>query len=163
MESVKGEGLNRPQIGAEIMRNTIKIIGILALFILIGSIIIAGDLKDKSSTKKLKEEVSLAWKERKGTELIWEGEKSVVAGAARYYGRYEGAVVFCLNRPLPMGMNITVAGERFKWGNIFLIFAYQDDEFYTLEEAYEQGVLTQDHVKQIAETHSKYREMDYAK
>jgi len=79
----------------------------------------------------------------------------------RYYGSYDGAVAVMLRGSkleyTPAFYSETVAGSiiRCNYGNSVMI--WKDGSFFTMQEAYDQGILTVDQVEEIA----NYRYIEY--
>ena len=94
-------------------------------------------------------------------EFLSDYPKATVKDAwiVKYYGTYNGCVV------VMMGDNYTgytdalwgmeVAGVAFKFKDGNSIRAWKDGKFYTLQAAYEQGLLTQEDLTNIADIHEK--------
>lgn len=98
---------------------------------------------------EVKAEMEAAWLKQNGRELPWNGEDG-------YYGVYNGAVVYLESGPLTAVTEKEVAGETFVWPRSFVIYVYKDGEFYDLETAYENGLLTKKNIKSIAKRHDEY-------
>jgi len=84
----------------------------------------------------------------------------------KYYGTYDGAAPVIMQ-----GTNIdyateiceeTVAGYTFIYPCYNLITVWKDGEFYSLQEAYDLGILTEEQIGQIANVNFiKYDMMEY--
>ena len=97
----------------------------------------------------LKEEVGNAWLEERGREISW----YEAGGSNRYYGTYGEAVAIFSPGITDAIWEINVAGESLMWHSGFSISVYKEGKFCSLEEAYENGILTQENVKSIADYH----------
>ena len=116
-----------------------------------------GNKASAELTDKLRSEIVEKWREKTGLEAQWDGKSG-------YYGTYNGIVVFN-NNGIDYGVGvmyldaitkITVGGMDFSWPNAFTIYAYKDGQFYNLETAYENGLLTKKNIERIAEHHEEY-------
>lgn len=81
-----------------------------------------------------------------------------------YYGTINDCIVLIIF-PAPNTMKPAVlwrqriAGYEFEWGSpINGFYVYRDRDACTLQEAYEQGWLTEEHIGEIHERHIEYRE-----
>ncbi len=79
----------------------------------------------------------------------------------RYYGEYNGSVAIMFRVPIA-GMvvrrDVKVAESVFRYSTPIDIIIWKNGKFFSLEEAYNQGVLTKKEIASIAEIHkeSKY-------
>ena len=76
----------------------------------------------------------------------------------RYYGMYHEYIILFSAGEMRVNTEITVAGETFFHGDCFNIYAYKDGELYTLQEAYEKGILNEEDIKDIAEYHRQFED-----
>ena len=75
-----------------------------------------------------------------------------------YYGVYGGAVPVMMNGMVAFPDIVTeeeVAGFHFKYGNTNTIKIWKNGTFYSLKEAYEQGVLTAEQIGILAGIHAE--------
>ena len=75
----------------------------------------------------------------------------------RYYGEYSDCVPVMFLEPIPgviMDIDIEVAGSVFHYTDPIEITVWKDGEFYTLQEAYDQNLLTKEQIATIASIHS---------
>ena len=71
-----------------------------------------------------------------------------------YYGTINGyIIIFGEPADVCVSSRMTVADCVFEYGTPFKIYAYRDGEVWTLREAYEEGLLTKDHIKLLEERH----------
>lgn len=107
--------------------------------------------KDTFSDEK-KEELTASLIEKYGREFIWDN-------ACQYTGTINGFdLCMIVNFGLTVGdmyFTMEVADRTFQWDDPFDIYLHRDGEFCTLKEAYEQGLLKKDHVRQIQEAHNE--------
>ena len=59
-----------------------------------------------------------------------------------------------------VGRLLDIAGYTFEYSKPFALYAYCEGVFTPLEEAYDNGVITQTHISQICEYH-KTKRFDY--
>ena len=96
---------------------------------------------------KLWTEIQAAWQDEHKVKIPWDGERG-------YYGIYQEDVVVWIERGVTQAtVKRKVAGEVFWWSSGFVIRAYHDGEFLCLEEAYEEGWLTQKDIVTLAKIH----------
>ena len=104
-------------------------------------------------------EAEEAWLKQKEAYIFWDDEAFGWYGHCRYYGTYGNAVVFMEEIGVHSPQEIlSVAGESFYWLDDFRIRVYHEGKIHTLEEAYEQGILTRWNVKKVAKIHRRYDE-----
>lgn len=109
-------------------------------------------------SSELKEEVEKAYKEQKGRDLYLSLEAMRFwrePGCTRYYGTYRGAVVFISPSVAELFYEMEIEGEKFEW-YVNKEVVYKDGKFMTLEEAYEQGILTHADIKRIMRYENLY-------
>ena len=72
-----------------------------------------------------------------------------------YYGVYSGAVPVMMDAPFvaypTIETIVEVAGYRFEYGNTNTMKVWKNGTFYSLKEAYEQGVLTAEQIGTLAD------------
>lgn len=82
---------------------------------------------------------------------------------AWYYGTINDCIVIFSEAQLTAERNLWVADYVFTWRMWFNILVYKDGECCLLEEAYEKGWLTKEHIAQLHERHGEIEaEMDQA-
>ena len=71
-----------------------------------------------------------------------------------YYGTINGYIII-LSEPgdVCVACQMKVADCTFEYGYPFEIYAYKDGQVWVLQEAYEKGLLTKDHIKLLEERH----------
>lgn len=74
----------------------------------------------------------------------------------RYYGTYDGHIVYFVETPLDAMHEIVLGNQTIMHGNVFVIWVYSDGELCELEEAYHNGLLTDDHISLINQYHKEY-------
>lgn len=74
---------------------------------------------------------------------------------AWYYGTINGCIVTFLETSLQAEHTIKVADCLFMYRTSFVIPVYKDGAVCTLEEAYEKGWLTQEHIAQLHVRHGQ--------
>jgi len=70
-----------------------------------------------------------------------------------YYGTYNGCIAVMIYGYGPydfLGLTVTVAGVEFYYGDGHRIGAWHDGSFYSLDSAYEKGLLTKEDLRNIA-------------
>lgn len=78
----------------------------------------------------------------------------------RYYGEYNGCYVFFRSGIADATETKLIAGCYFYHTKLFNLYAYKDGVFYSLEEAYEKGLITQKQVKKVMYVHDEYTEIE---
>ncbi len=101
--------------------------------------------------RAIKSEIEEAWQKEMGKEL------NLDYGPYGYYGTYDGAVAFFSYGPTDRMWKISVAGIDFEWGSGANLWVYKEGIFYSLEEAYELKLLTEQNIKLISEYHERFR------
>ena len=96
-----------------------------------------------------KTEIESAWLKEKGTKLNLDEYE--------YYGTYDDAVVFFSYGMLAVMWQINVAGVEFSWPTNGNLHVYKAGKFYSLEEAYESGLLTKGNIISISIHHKWYQ------
>ena len=111
-------------------------------------------------SREKKREIRDAWLEKTGEDIAWYHKNFNVPTGMRYYGTYSGYTVFFKSGSTTDRDNtdLTVAGQEFKYGSPFTIWAYKDGEFYDLEYAYNNGLLSRGQIRAIAKYHEKFQE-----
>ena len=103
---------------------------------------------------KMREEVEKAYEWRYEEEInLLEAEESDIFGT-RYYGTYNGAVVFVPQVEADSMSRIEIDGEVFEWYDGRTV--YKDGKFVTMEEACGQGILTLKDIKIILRVDKHY-------
>lgn len=93
--------------------------------------------------------IAVAWLSANGYDLKWDGE-------ALYYGIIGNCGVFLLNGPIADETVMEVAGFSFWHSGSFQIYAYDGEKFFTLQEAYQSGLLSATEIETIHNVHSQY-------
>ena len=140
-------------------RMTMKKCYYILLMLLLGGLSVAGMRIQELSQELKKVEAEEAWPKQKEAYIFWDDEAFGWYGHCRYYGTYGNAVVFMEEIGVHSPQEIlSVAGESFYWLDDFRIRVYHEGKIHTLEEAYEQGILTRWNVKKVAKIHRRYVE-----
>lgn len=108
--------------------------------------------------KRVERELQKAALERWGHEFSWtqlDSEGNLSEGGSRYYGIYGDCVAVFQPTMLCWVETKQVADSEFTHSSSFVIWIYHDGEFCTIEEAWEQGLLTKEQVALMAEYHEK--------
>ena len=114
-------------------------------------------LPPKSVEKELQKAALQNW----GHEFFWtqlDSEGNLREGGSRYYGIYGDCVAVFQPTMLCWVETKQVADSEFTYSSSFVIWIYHDGEFCTIEEAWEQGLLTKEQVALMAEYHEKATE-----
>lgn len=103
---------------------------------------------------KMKDEVETAYERTYEEEInLLAAEESGFFGT-RYYGTYNGAVVFVPRVEAESMSRIEIEGEVFEWYDGRTV--YKDGRFLKMEEACAQGILTLNDIKKILRTDKLY-------
>lgn len=110
-------------------------------------------LSDELKTK-IKNKIVLKYDEV----ICWEGV--LVDWAEPYYGTINDCIIvqYAGTDRMSIGMErgyIEIAGHAFESPNYIGLYAYRDGEVCKLQEAYEQGWLTKEHIGKIHERHKE--------
>ena len=106
-------------------------------------------------------QISRDWEIFNNTPLAWQYQD--LDHYALFYGRYNGSIVLLISGEHIEIMPIfkhDIAGYTFEYSKPFALYAYCEGVFTPLEEAYDNGVITQTHISQICEYH-KTKRFDY--
>ena len=96
--------------------------------------------------KAVKAEIEEAW--------LFTYEREMDIDYFDYYGTYNGVVVFFGEGQTTASWSTNVAGVEFYWPpNAASIEVYKDGLIYSLEKAYEDGLLTERNIKSISRRH----------
>lgn len=115
------------------------------------------ELPPKRVEKELQEAALHKW----GHEFFWthlDSEGNLSEGGSRYYGIYGDCVAVFQQTMLCWVETKQVADSEFTHSSSFVIWIYHDGEFCTIEEAWEQELLTKEQVALMAEYHEKAEE-----
>ncbi len=77
-----------------------------------------------------------------------------------YYGTYNGCSVFFQSTTLKAETEKRVAGESFCHSTSFMLIAYRDGQWKSIEDAYDFYWLTKADVEQVARIHGKYERLE---
>ena len=119
----------------------------IVIILLLCGILIALGIKSSSFKfpKAVKAEIEEAW--------LFAYEREINLDYREYYGTYHGAVFFFCEGMTDGVWQISVAGKEFKWPGGASIMVYKDGLIYSLEKAYEDGLLTERNIKSISRRH----------
>ena len=111
---------------------------------------------DGTLSDQMKEEIREAYAKKLGTPPGWydEGEKY----GLRYYGTYNDYTIIFEKFWLECESRLELANYEIKYSSSFRLWAYQDGEFYDIEDVYNQGLITDEDVKSIYEAHCRDQE-----
>ena len=124
---------------------------IIILLLLCGVLIALGIKADSFKfPKAVKAEIEEAW--------LFAYEREMDLDYCEYYGTYNGAVVFFVKGNTDEIWHISVAGAEFKWTSGASIKVYKEGRFYSLEKAYEDGLLTERNIKSIFRRHERNKD-----
>lgn len=70
-----------------------------------------------------------------------------------YYGSYDGYDVLFSAGMMTVISSIEIAGEDFKYGSSFNLYAYRDGEFRYLKDVYEDGLISEASIAELAKKH----------
>ena len=101
-----------------------------------------------------KEQLDNAFLLQSNDSFCWE---SPVAYGDPYYGSINGCMILKTDQ-VAVGMEIgriEIADHIFYWDGPFRLYAYREGEFCLLEEAYERGWLTEEHIEKIYREHQE--------
>ena len=121
----------------------------IVILLLFCGVLIAFGIKANSFKfpKAVKAEIEEAW--------LFAYEREIDLDYREYYGTYSGAVVFFGEGQTDGFWRISVAGVEFKWTSGANITVYKEGRFYSLEKAYEEGLLTEGNIKSISRRHER--------
>lgn len=79
------------------------------------------------------------------------------AFAERYYGTFSGYDIVFMPTSLMWVETQTIGGESFTHSSSFVIYAVKDWQIYRLEDVYEQGLISQENIAQLAQIHREWK------
>ena len=87
-------------------------------------------------------------------------EKDFTLGTFHYYGTAKGyhIIFFTGQVVMPMMSEKTIADSTFSYNCIFRLYAYRNNRFIDLEEAYEKGLISKEAIAKAAELHQAEKE-----
>ncbi len=104
---------------------------------------------DSNTDLDMRQRISEFWTVQYGCELNWNGE-------ALYYGIIGNCGIFLLNGPIPDETVMEVAGFDFWHSGSFQIYAFDGENLFTLQEAYQNNLLSDAEIETIYNVHSRY-------
>ena len=107
-------------------------------------------------TMARKTEIEAAWKAEFGGSLQWEASFPT---HDRFYGDFGTCVVILAPGNLTAVSTIEVAGYAFTYSNSFVLYVYADGALYKIQEAYDNGIITQEQIGMVHTYHVNY--VDY--
>ncbi len=114
-------------------------------------------------TREEFDEMTAAWKrflnnDRAYIELKYEDFTYYYpcSGGACVYQKTEEIVVFCFHNEENWYGEMTIAGCLFKLPHMEEIWVYKNDNFYSLNQAYEMGILGEEDIKELSEIHYEH-------
>lgn len=75
---------------------------------------------------------------------------------SRHYGSFSGYEIVFVPGNLTSVETKTIGGESFTYSSSFQLYAYKDWEFYKLKDVYDQGLITQEDISQLAKIHREW-------
>jgi hypothetical protein len=78
------------------------------------------------------------------------------SGGACVYKKEADVIVFCIHNNELWYVEMTVAGYLFKLPSREEIWVYKDKDFYSLNKAYELGILDEEDIKELSEIHHEH-------
>ena len=78
------------------------------------------------------------------------------SGGACVYKKEADVIVFCIHNNELWYAEMTVAGYLFKLPSMEEIWVYKDKDFYSLNKAYELGILDEEDIKELSEIHHEH-------
>lgn len=104
-----------------------------------------------------RQEIKEAWSEYQGKDFTnhIDFNRRYVCGL-RYYGTFSDYVILFENTQLTVVSNQEIGDETFACSSSFVIYAYRDGEFRLLEEVFNEGEISPEQLKKIAEIHREY-------
>lgn len=103
-----------------------------------------------------KTEIEAAWKAKFDVSLQWE---AYFPTHDRFYGDFGTCVVILAPGNLTAVSTIEVAGYAFTYTSSFVLYVYADGKFYQIQEAYNNGIVTQEQIGMVHTYHVNY--VDY--
>ena len=110
---------------------------------------------DGTLSQWMKDEIKSAYEKRDGASWGKWQDEGYLRGP-RYYGTYNGYVIIFRWGAAQSLWSIKIGKRTFKGGIEFRLFAYKDGEFHLLEDVYEQGLIGDDAIEEIWNTHREY-------
>lgn len=108
--------------------------------------------EDGTLAQRVKEEIAMHWPH---LVLIWADDADDYHNT-RYYGTYDGYVVFFRKGGLDAFTDKKYDKYTFSYSSDFSLYAYKEGEFYMLEDIYEQGLINDEAIEEIWNTHRGY-------
>lgn len=115
-----------------------------------------GEVLLPTVSENLKAKLEQAHEAAFGWKPYWNEERS-----GGYYGIYNGCSVFIHETMLTDESCISVAGVKFWSSTSFMLIAYKDGQWKTMEDAYDFYWLTKADIEQIARIHHVYEQQIY--
>ena len=115
------------------------------------------NLLDLSDATKIEIENSyLSQMNLKIDENSWHSQENPTG--IRYYGDYDGFSVIFDPGQLTSITEIEIADEIFIHSCSFVIYAYNEGEFFHLKDAYEKGLITKESITKISNIHKNFKD-----
>ena len=115
-------------------------------------------------TQEEYDEMNAAWKKYHGNE-----NRNIVKSLDEFtyyypcqgfvciYMKKDDLVVFTIHTPTCIYDEMTVAGYLFKLPNAEEIWVYKNQNYYSLTEAYNSGILSKEDIRELSEIHYEHR------
>ena len=134
------------------MKKWIVFSGILLILLLLLPLIYAytGTDQTVSDVEAFEKQVTADWIKQTGE------DKEFTLGTFRYYGTENGyhIIFFTGQVVMPMMSQKTIAGSTFSYNCIFRLYAYRNNRFIDLDEAYKKGLVSKETIAKAAELHA---------
>ena len=85
-----------------------------------------------------------------GTNIIWHED---TGSGVRYYGTENGYVFLFFPGGAQMSWTTIIGNCKFTYPIEFFLSAYKDGEFYSVEDLYKEGILSDECIERICDAH----------
>lgn len=137
-----------------------KIGSLLLALLLLASFMTACASSQAGTFEGRKKEIEKSWLNKEDSELIWytEDDPDTANSGMRYYGTYNGYdILYCPVSFMQPGY-VVIGDELFLGRSDFRLYGYQDGTFRALAYLYRDGLIIDEQITEIAETHREYEE-----
>lgn len=110
--------------------------------------------------KYKKQDIENAWLAKTGQALgeWYDDLLGTDPQGVRYYATYNGYDILFVNMESEYTTSMTIAGIEFKHEAGLALYAYRDDAFHSLADAYGQGFLTDVQILYLSAIHEWYEQ-----
>ena len=128
---------------------------IMVLILLLGIFAGCGDQDSQTFSEDKKEKLEEDWFKIEGKPIEWWDYENGQYQGARYYGTFNGYVVFFTEvGGLTADEGVRFVGDfEFHHPDHFEIYAYKNGEFYSLADVHKDGLLTDEQIEEIFNIH----------